>query len=109
MDIFGPVDSIYADVAAEHPTQLTDAHLGVTAKMHHARADGPNFMRRPSATAPRSVPRPRREWDQQSATTHYRIVAAVTRDESRTQVRLLRRSARTKRCGVTLLAIAIVG
>jgi hypothetical protein len=40
MDIFGPVDSIYADVAAEHPTQLTDAHLGVTAKMHHARADG---------------------------------------------------------------------
>jgi hypothetical protein len=40
MDICGPVDSIYADVAAEHPTQLTEAHLGVTAKMHHARADG---------------------------------------------------------------------
>jgi hypothetical protein len=39
MDIFGPVDSIYADVAAEHPTQLTEAHLGVT-KMCHARADG---------------------------------------------------------------------
>src|SRR5258707_12377802 len=40
MDIFGPVDSIYADVAAEYPTHLTEAHLGVTAKMHHARADG---------------------------------------------------------------------
>jgi hypothetical protein len=40
MDIFGPVDSIYADAAAEHPTQLTGAHLGVTAKMHHARALG---------------------------------------------------------------------
>jgi hypothetical protein len=40
MDIFGPVDSIYADVAAEHPTQLTEAHLGVTAKMRNARADG---------------------------------------------------------------------
>src|SRR5258705_12511310 len=39
MDIFGPVDSIYADVAAEHPTQLTEAHLGAT-KMCHARADG---------------------------------------------------------------------
>jgi hypothetical protein len=40
MDIFGPVDSIYADEAAEHPTQFTEAHLGVTAKMHHTRADG---------------------------------------------------------------------
>jgi hypothetical protein len=40
MDIFGPVDSIYADVAAEHPTQLTEAHLGVTAKMHRVCADG---------------------------------------------------------------------
>jgi hypothetical protein len=39
MDIFGPVDSIYADVAAEYPPQLTEAHLGVT-KMCHARADG---------------------------------------------------------------------
>jgi len=48
MDICGPVDSIYADAAAEHPTQLTEAHLGVTAKMHHARADG-SKLQRPSA------------------------------------------------------------
>jgi hypothetical protein len=47
MDIFGPVDSIYADVAAGHPTQLTKAHLGVMAKMHHARADGSKLHEAP--------------------------------------------------------------
>jgi len=34
------MNSIHANVAVEHPAQLTDAHLGATAKMHHARADG---------------------------------------------------------------------
>jgi hypothetical protein len=60
MDIFGPMNSIHANVAVKHPAQSTDAHLGVTAKMHrgdsvtfsgkkrdHLRPAGPS---RPSAT-----------------------------------------------------------
>ena len=49
MDIFGPMNSIYANVAAEHPAQLTDAHLGVTVKSTTPAPMVPNFMRRPSA------------------------------------------------------------
>src|SRR5258708_36862197 len=60
MDIFGTVDSICADVAAEHPTQLTEAHFGVTAKMHHARADGSKLheasLRERRQTIDRAVP-----------------------------------------------------
>jgi hypothetical protein len=39
-----PLDSIYADVAVEHPTQLTGTHLGVTAEMRHARPRRPESL-----------------------------------------------------------------
>jgi hypothetical protein len=59
MDIFGPLDSIYADVAAEHPTKLTEAHLGVMAKCTTPVPMLPNFMRSSSANGDKqNRPRP---------------------------------------------------